>query len=288
MNKEIKRMHKINKKLLTLLFVVSLVAYSCSFSVGEEEIKFERTDIAKDNKEENTKKVFKWKLSYDKAVIDNKPERAKEITDKIVKELLESHMSDEFLSENDSVKISRDNMSENKSYEDIIKQVQDRDYENFKEDEFVKEMTVEHILYKKNLWKNILCYEYIYYLESDDLANPYMDKKYLNLYLKDMRVITIDDIVDSKRQNELKEIIYKQLMKDNDVSSIEKLYQESFFEEEYIEVNNFFINETGLVFFFNRGEIAARYKGEIEVLIPFEDIEKVMRENSPIKALYKL
>lgn len=77
-------------------------------------------------------------------------------------------------------------------------------------------------------------------------------------------------------------------MKDNDVSSIEKLYQESFFEEEYIEVNNFFINETGLVFFFNRGEIAARYKGEIEVLIPFEDIEKVMKENSLIKALYKL
>lgn len=280
-------MNKVNKKLFALMFIVSLFVSSCSFAVGEDNIKFERTELTKDNKEDGTETVFSWKMSYDKVVIENKPERAQEITEKIMKELLTSNLNEDFDDENDSIKRVNNNLNENSSYEDAIKAIQDRDYKNFIEDEAVKEMTVEHLLHKKNLWKNILCYEYTYSLESDEQANPYTEKKYLNVYLKDMSIIGIDDIVDSKRQNELKQIVYKQLMKDNDISSIDKLYEEGFFEMEYIEVNNFIINETGLMFVFNRGEIAARYKGEIEILVPFEDIDAVVKENSLVKALYK-
>lgn len=95
--------------------------------------------------------------------------------------------------------------------------------------------------------------------------------------------LTEEDIFNEGYQEELAKLLVDQIAKDNNLTDAKELENIGFFSVEEIFPNgNFLVDETGITYSFNEYEIAAYVVGVINVHLPFEAIQHLMREDSPI------
>lgn len=94
------------------------------------------------------------------------------------------------------------------------------------------------------------------------------------------------DIFIENYQDDLSKIIIDAIASDNNVTDPQELEGIGFFNvEEIYPNNNFYIDENGITYTFNKYEIAAYFVGKIDVTLPFDKIRHLMLENSPVAPL---
>jgi hypothetical protein len=95
-----------------------------------------------------------------------------------------------------------------------------------------------------------------------------------------------NDVFIENYQNELSKIIVEAIASDNNVADPAELESMGFFSvEEIYPNNNFYVDENGITYTFNKYEIAAYFVGKIDVTLPFDRIRHLMLEKSPVAPL---
>lgn len=98
--------------------------------------------------------------------------------------------------------------------------------------------------------------------------------------------ITEDDIFISNFQDELAHIIIDKITEQNNLKDSKELENIGFFSIDEIFPNgNFLVAKNGITYTFNEYEIAAYAVGPINVFIPYNELELLLKKDSPI---YKL
>ena len=106
----------------------------------------------------------------------------------------------------------------------------------------------------------------------------------LNLETGDL--ITESDLFVANYQDLLAEMLVDALVKDFEVEAPKDLENIGFFSVEEIFPNgNFLVTEHGLTYTFNQYEIAAYVVGPINVLLPYDELEIILKRESPITDL---
>jgi hypothetical protein len=94
------------------------------------------------------------------------------------------------------------------------------------------------------------------------------------------------DIFIDNYQDDLAQIIVDAIAMDNNVTDLSELENMGFFNiNEIYPNNNFYVDENGITYTFNNYEIAAYSVGKTDVMLPYDKIRHLMRENSPVSIL---
>ena len=103
------------------------------------------------------------------------------------------------------------------------------------------------------------------------------------LNLKTGKKLTEADIFTENYHDNLSRIIIEVLAANNNVTNPEELENMGYFNvKEIYPNNNFYVDENGITYTFNEYEIAAFFIGRTDVLLPYEKISHLLREDSPI------
>lgn len=141
----------------------------------------------------------------------------------------------------------------------------------------------DSIVYSDDQWINILVTNYI----EEGGAHGSCTRNFFNISRKNATVVEEQDLFNEGYEDELSKIIVECLLKQLGKQSPSDLESEGFFDSEKIRPNrNFSINEKGLTYCFNEYEIAPYAFGTIYVFIPYERLEPILKQDSPIKKVY--
>lgn len=114
-------------------------------------------------------------------------------------------------------------------------------------------------------------------------ATSYEYLKNHTIDLETGKLLMEDDIFNPGFEKLLSSIFKDRLIKSNNVQSINDLENVGYFGiEEMLPNNNFFIDNKGITYVFNKGEYSAYQLDAIKIFIPYNEIELVLKENSPI------
>jgi hypothetical protein len=98
---------------------------------------------------------------------------------------------------------------------------------------------------------------------------------FLNIDLATKRPLTLDDISTGEYKESLTDLIWNQLMADNNVTTHEELEEMGYGSTgEIIPTDNFYLDKNGLTFYYNVYDIAPYAVGEVKVTIPFDMLEQ--------------
>ena len=98
--------------------------------------------------------------------------------------------------------------------------------------------------------------------------------------------VTESDIFIEDFQDDLAQILVDRIAKQNSVENAKDLENIGFFSiDEIFPNNNFLIDENGITYTFNEYEIAAYVVGATSVHLPYEEIQYLLKKESPIAHL---
>lgn len=101
--------------------------------------------------------------------------------------------------------------------------------------------------------------------------------------LKTGRLIMEDDIFNSGFEKLLTPIFKNDLLKTNKVQTITELENLGYFGiEEMLPNGNFYIDNKGITYIFNKGEYSAYQLDAIKIFVPYNELSLILKENSPI------
>nr|WP_234367814.1 DUF3298 and DUF4163 domain-containing protein [Parabacteroides pacaensis] len=104
--------------------------------------------------------------------------------------------------------------------------------------------------------------------------------------LKTGKLITEQDIFVADYQDTLAKLLVNKIAAQNNVKDPKELENAGFFSVEEIYPNgNFLVKEDGIVYTFNEYEIAAYVVGQTKVFLPYNELQLVLRKDSPISQL---
>ncbi len=130
-----------------------------------------------------------------------------------------------------------------------------------------------HIQYYE---KNLLIYR-IDYNEYTGGAHGMYSTSFLNIDLSLMRPLCLDDIFIGEYKEILTDLIWNQLMSENNVSSHEELEDLGFGSTgEIAPTENFYLSTEGITFYYNVYDIAPYAMGPIKITIPYPMIEEIL------------
>lgn len=101
--------------------------------------------------------------------------------------------------------------------------------------------------------------------------------------LKNQQRLQLQNIFYEGYKPRLNALIDKKLRKLNDIRSDENLEKAGFLIEKIGFTNNFFINNDGIVFYYNVYEIAPYATGPVEIMIPFYEIRGLLKKTGPVQ-----
>lgn len=114
-------------------------------------------------------------------------------------------------------------------------------------------------------------------------ATSYEFLKNKSISLSSGKVINEDDIFNPGFEKVLSPIFKDYLFKQNKVQNINDLENLGYFGiEEMMPNNNFYINNKGVNYTFNKGENSAYKLDAINIFIPYKELSLVLKENSPV------
>ncbi|NDV68985.1 RsiV family protein [Dysgonomonas sp. 25] len=141
-----------------------------------------------------------------------------------------------------------------------------------------------HVLFDKG---GILSYQIV---SRDYKGGANSSTYYQNLVFdtKTGKRLNEEDIFVPEYKDTLGEFFVAEILKQNKAESTQQLMEDlGFFGIEDIPFNNnFIVNETGIDYTFNEGEIAPQSVGAITIHMPYEEIISLLKDNSPISHFY--
>ena len=144
------------------------------------------------------------------------------------------------------------------------------------------EMSSDDIAYNKN---DILSYTVNFenYTGGDPGAHSFTNHV---IDMKTGNLIKEDDIFIEGFQEDLAQILIDRIAKQNTVENPKELENIGFFSIDEIFPNgNFLIDDNGITYTFNEYEIAAYVVGATNVHLPYEEIQYLLKKESPIAHL---
>ncbi|WP_456061653.1 DUF3298 domain-containing protein [Bacteroides clarus] len=100
---------------------------------------------------------------------------------------------------------------------------------------------------------------------------------FLNLDLKTLSPIRLDDLFEGDYKEALTDLLWKQLMADNNVSTRQELEDMGYATTGDLEpIENFYLDPTGITFYYNVYEIAPYVMGATKITLSYEDIAHLM------------
>lgn len=127
--------------------------------------------------------------------------------------------------------------------------------------------------------KHLLTFS-IYHEEYTGGAHGFYGTDFLNIDLRTLKTITLDDLLQDGYEEELTALIEQQLMQDNNVGSLEELYDMGYGTTGNIApIDNFYLTPSGITFHYNIYEIAPYVIGPTEVTVGFDKIEALLRDD---------
>lgn len=112
---------------------------------------------------------------------------------------------------------------------------------------------------------------------------------FINWNNKNNKNLTLDDILLSGYQQQLNKIAEKIFRKQENLSDTSSLARDYFFKDARFTVNNnFLITPVGLRFVYNQYEIKPFAAGQTDLLVPYNQIKKLLKPNTVIAQYIKL
>jgi len=116
--------------------------------------------------------------------------------------------------------------------------------------------------------------------------NNHDNVAYLNLDLRTGKQILLKDIIAQGKDAALTDLLWKQLMADQGVSSLESLNEMGYGTlGDLYPTDNFGISERGITFLYNEYEIAPYAMGPIQITLSFDSLAPILKEDSPTALL---
>lgn len=114
-------------------------------------------------------------------------------------------------------------------------------------------------------------------------ATSYEYLKNHTINLQTGKLIMEDDIFNPGFEKFLSSIFKDRLLKQNKVQTITDLENLGYFGIDEIQPNNnFVLDNKGISYVFNKGEYSAYQLDAIKIFIPYEELELILKEHSPI------
>lgn len=145
------------------------------------------------------------------------------------------------------------------------------------------EISSDKVTFNKN---DIVSYtvSYNYYTGGAHGAHTYMNHV---LYLKTGKTLSEEDIFNDDYKEKLSKLIVDKIAKQNNVADPKELENVGYFSIDEIEPNgNFTVDGNGLTYIYNEYEIAAYVIGAIKVHFTFEELNTLLKKESPISSLF--
>ena len=169
----------------------------------------------------------------------------------------------------------------------------------FKEDKEINKENGESIgpwyNYEKTLNSNIESYNKdllvykIYYQEYTGGAHGIYSTNYYNFDLKTKMILKLEDIFVPNYKKALVEEIWRQLIKDNKVSTKEELRDMGYeYSDELSPTSNFKLDKQSITFLYNVYEIAPYSMGSISITIPYAQITHLFNSNPIWQSIYEI
>jgi len=269
-----------------LMFVFASLLAGCTETKKdvENDISFETIEVEKTynllENPENPNCNLQIKFTYPSRFGD------KEILKKIQTQFVSSYFGEayETLSPEEAVKNYTDDYIEAyKDLEDDFKQEVARAKDSPVGSWFsYYEMSVNEIAYNRN---NLLSYIVTF---ENYTGGAHGAHSYLNhvINLKTGELLSEKDIFVNSYQDDLAQLLIEAIAKQNNVEDPKELEDMGFFSVDEIYPNgNFLVDETGITYSFNEYEIAAYVVGVINVQLPYESLQNLLLEESPISHL---
>ncbi|MBO4985170.1 MAG: DUF3298 domain-containing protein [Bacteroides sp.] len=130
--------------------------------------------------------------------------------------------------------------------------------------------------------KNLLIYSTSYeeYAGSPDRIFNF---NFLNLDLRTLTPIHLDDLFVEEYQEALTELLWNQLMVDNKVTTRQELEEMGYGSTSDLKpIDNFYLTPRGITFHYNVYEIAPYAMGNVTIHIPYEQMEHILSDDYAI------
>ena len=132
---------------------------------------------------------------------------------------------------------------------------------------------------------NLLVYRIDYNEYTGGAHGVYMTS-YLNLRLDTLTPIRLDDLFVPNYKDALTDLLWNQLMADNQVTTHEELENMGYTSTgELTPIENFFLDSDGITFHYNIYDIAPYVMGAIQIKLPYDAVRHLLNENTIISQI---
>lgn len=139
----------------------------------------------------------------------------------------------------------------------------------------------------QNLQGDLLTYR-IYFEEYTGGAHGTYYTSFLNIDLNTLTTLSLDDLFVGDYQEPLAKLICLQLMAQNNVSTREELENLGYgVTGDILPIENFYLDDKGITFFYNVYDISPYALGTSSVTIPYSHMEALLSEHPILKQLKK-
>ncbi|WP_300704186.1 DUF3298 and DUF4163 domain-containing protein [Bacteroides sp.] len=127
--------------------------------------------------------------------------------------------------------------------------------------------------------KNLLIYR-INYNEYTGGAHGIYMATYLNMDLRTLSPIRLDDLFISDYNESLTDLLWNQLMADNKVTTRQELEDMGYATTGDLEpTENFYLSKEGITFYYNVYEIAPYVMGPIKITLPYDVMQHLLSDD---------
>lgn len=130
--------------------------------------------------------------------------------------------------------------------------------------------------------KDLLIYR-IDYNEYTGGAHGIYSSTFLNMDLRTLSPIRLDDLFVSEYEEALTDLLWNQLMADNKVATHQELEDMGYATTGDLKpTENFYLSKEGITFYYNVYEIAPYVMGPVKITLPYEVMQHLLSDDSSI------
>lgn len=111
---------------------------------------------------------------------------------------------------------------------------------------------------------------------------------YYTIDLSDWHRIGLDDIFQPGSSDQVNRVLLQELLKSLNLSAPDSLLELGYFDTENITATeNFYLTDEGFCWVYNPYEIACYATGQVQIKVPFKEVEMYILPESPVRRLIK-
>ncbi|MBL7137606.1 MAG: DUF3298 domain-containing protein [Bacteroidales bacterium] len=138
-----------------------------------------------------------------------------------------------------------------------------------------------HVLYNDN---NLLTYYLLNYGYTGG-AHGLETQDFTVFNTKSGKVLSLNDLFLPGFETKLTTLLTRKLKEMTKLHASEKLSDNGFFVDDVAPNSNFYLTASGIGFFYNHYEIAPYANGPTDILLPFDELKELLRDQGPVLPL---